>query len=122
GGRIAVPLAVVSTRSADGRTAVEVDRPRGIVPDLVRVETSTGTFDRKVEVRDEGPTSLGATLGSGSIFRVAALVPVGDQEVPVRPVARGDRLRIEIEDGDSPPLADLAFAAVVRQPSLIFAL
>jgi hypothetical protein len=40
----------------------------------------------------------------------------------VRAAARGERLRIEIDDGDSPPLADLAFAAVVRQPSLIFAL
>jgi hypothetical protein len=122
GGRVAVPLTVLTTTSADGRTVVEVDRPRGIVPDMVRVETSTGTFDRRVEVHDEGPTSLGAALGSGSIFRVAALVPVGDQEVPVRAVARGDRLRIAIDDGDSPPLADLAFAAVVRQPSLIFAL
>ena len=122
GGRIAVPLAALTTTSADGRTVVEVERPRGIVPDLVRVETSTGTFDRKVEVRDEGPASLGAALGSGSIFRVAALVPVGDQEVPVRAAARGDRLRIAIDDGDSPPLADLGFAAVVRQPSLIFAL
>jgi hypothetical protein len=122
GGRIAVPLAVLSTASADGRTVAEVDRPRGMVPDLVRVETSTGTFDRKVEIRDEGPTSLGAALGSASIFRVAALVPVGEQEVPVRAAPRGDRLRIEIDDGDSPPLADLAFVAVVRQPSLIFTL
>ncbi len=122
GGRIAVPLAVLTTTSADGRTVVEVDRPRGLVPDLVRIETTTGTFDRKVEVRDEGPASQGAALGSGSIFRVAALVPVGEQEVPVRATARGDRLRIAIDDGDSPPLADLAFAAVVRQPSLIFAL
>jgi hypothetical protein len=39
--------------------------------------------------------------------------------VALRP-ARGDRLRIEIEDGDSPALERLAFAAVIRQPSLIF--
>ena len=122
GGGIAVPLAVLTTTSADGRTVVEVERPRGIVPDLLRVETSTGTFDRKVEVRDQGPASLGAVLGSGSIFRVAALVPVGEQEIAVRAAARGDRLRIAIDDGDSPPLAGLSFAAVVRQPSLIFAL
>ena len=36
--------------------------------------------------------------------------------------ARGDRLRVAIDDGDSPPLTGLAFAAVIRQPSLIFTL
>ncbi|HYV86584.1 MAG TPA: hypothetical protein VFB49_11780, partial [Patescibacteria group bacterium] len=122
GGQIAVPLAVVVTRGAEGRTVAEAERPRGILPDRLHVETSTGTFDRKVEIRDVGPTGLGQVIGSGSVFRVAALVPVGEQEVPVRAAPRGEKLRIEIEDGDSPPLADLALSAVVRQPSLIFTL
>ncbi len=120
-GRIAVPLEILSTRREDGRTLVELQRPRGIVPDVLRVETSTGTFDRVLEVSDEGPTGLDTGLGSGRVFRVQALVPVGEQEVELRE-ARGERLRVAIEDGDSPPLADLAFAAVIRQPSLIFSL
>src|SRR5207245_7656330 len=66
----------------------------------------------------DGPAGGGA-LGSGTIYRVEALVPVGDQEVALRP-ARGDRLRVEIDDGDSPALERPAFAAVIRQPSLIF--
>src|SRR5881398_2965235 len=36
--------------------------------------------------------------------------------------ARGERLRVEIVDGDSAPLDGLAFAAAVRQPSLVFSL
>jgi len=121
GDRIAVPLVRLSIRSDGGRTIVDLERPTGLVPDLLRVETSTANFDRTVTVWDEGPTSAEDALGSAGIFRVTGLVPVGIQEVPVRG-ARGERLRIEIDDGDSPPLVDLAFAAVVRQPSLIFAL
>jgi hypothetical protein len=121
GGRIAVPLERLASRSDGGRTFVDLARPPGLVPDLVRVETTTATFDRKVTVWDEGPTGAEGALGSAAIFRLAGIVPAGDQEVPVRG-ARGDRLRVEVEDGDSPPLADLAFAAVLRQPSLIFSL
>ena len=117
-GKIDVPLDVLSVRGADGRTVVDLARPRGIVPELLRIETATRTFDRRIEVRDDGPAG-GGGLGSGTIFRVEALVPVGDQEVALRP-ARGDRLRVEIDDGDSPALERLAFAAVIRQPSLIF--
>ncbi len=117
-GKIDVPLEVLSLRSAEGRTVVDLARPRGIVPDLLRIDTSTRTFDRRVEVRDDGPAA-GGVLGSGTIFRVEALVPVGEQEVTLRP-ARGDRLRVEIEDGDSPALERLTFVAVTRQPSLIF--
>ncbi len=119
GGRIAVPLRILSVRAGDRRTLVDLARPPGIVPDLLRVETATGTFDRKIEAWDEGPAGADAALGSGRIYRVAALVPVGEDELPLRP-ARGDRLRIEIDDGDSPPLENVAFSAVIRQPSLIF--
>jgi len=119
GGRIAVPLQVLSAHPGDRRTHLDLSRPPGIVPDLLRIETATGTFDRRVEVWDEGPAGADTALGSGRIYRVEALVPVGANELPLRP-ARGDRLRVEIDDGDSQPLADLAFSAVIRQPSLIF--
>ncbi len=118
GGKIDVPLEILSSRSAEGRTVVDLARPRGVVPDLLRIETATPTFDRRVRVRDDGPAA-GGDLGSGTIYRVKVLVPVGEYEVALRP-ARGDRLRVEIDDGDSPALAGLAFAAVIRQPSLIF--
>jgi hypothetical protein len=118
GGRVDVPLEILSQRSAEGRTVIELARPRGVVPSLLRIDTATPTFNRKVEVRDEGPSGAGG-LGAGTVFRVEALVPVGEQEVEVG-TARGDRLSVTIEDGDSPALEKLAFTAVVRQPSLIF--
>jgi hypothetical protein len=119
GMQIAVPLELLSSRSGEGRTVIELSRPRGIVPDLLRVETVTGTFDRKIEIRDQGPGSSAQPLGSGRVFRVEGLVPIGERDVTLAP-ARGDRLRIEIDDGDSPPLAEPAFAAVIRRPALIF--
>jgi hypothetical protein len=119
GMQVAVPLDMLSSRSGDGRTVIDLFRPRGIVPDLLRIETVTGTFNRKVEVWDQGPASAAKPLGSGRVYRVEGLVPIVEQEVTLHP-ARGDRLRVEIRDGDSPPLADPAFAAVIRRPSLIF--
>jgi hypothetical protein len=119
GGRIAVPLEILSSQSADGRTTIDLDRPRGILPDLLRIETATGTFDRRLEVWDAGPGSVDSALGVARVFRVEALSFVGEQEIVLRP-ARGDRLRVEIDDGDSPPLGGLVFSAVIRQPSLIF--
>jgi hypothetical protein len=50
---------------------------------------------------------------------VAALVPVEETEVALGP-PRGDRLRVEIEDGDSPPLDGLAVEAIVRRPAVVF--
>jgi hypothetical protein len=121
GGTIDVPLALLSARSEGGRTAVEIERPRGIVPSLLRIATSTSAFDRHVEVRDVGPAARAEPLGAGRIFRVAGLAPVGVDELPLAPAA-GHSIRVVIEDGDSPPLAELAFEAVVRQPALVFAL
>ncbi|HEU5181025.1 MAG TPA: hypothetical protein VFW45_09540 [Candidatus Polarisedimenticolia bacterium] len=118
GGKIDMPLEVLSLRSADGRTIVDLARPHGVVPDLLRIETTTRTFDRRVEIRDEGPSGAGG-VGTGNVYRVEALVPVGEQEVALRP-AHGERLSVTIVDGDSPALEQLAFVAVVRQPSLIF--
>jgi len=119
GGRIAVPLEILSVRAGDRRTLVDLSRPPGIVPDLLRIETTTGTFDRGIEVWDEAQAIADALIGSGRAFRVAALVPAGENEIPLR-TARGDRLRVEIDDGDSPPLDHPVFSAVIRQPSLVY--
>ena len=119
--RAAVPL-VLSTRREEGRrTVADLERPRGLVPDALRLATSTAAFSRPVEVWDEGPGSAGSALGRATLFRVQALTAVEEVEIPLGP-ARGDRLRVVIGDGDSPALADLAFSAVVRRPALLFTL
>ena len=117
----AIPLAIVSTRQSAGATVVELARPRGVVPATLRLETGTSTFDRKLVVHDDGPGDDAAPLGAGNVFRLIPDSGVQELELPLR-AARGDRLRVVIEDGDSPPLTGLAFTAVFAQPSLVASL
>ncbi len=119
--RAEVDLEEVSRTVGEGRTRIELRRPRGLVPDVLRLATSTAAFHRRVEVWDEGPEAVDEVLGGGTVFRVPAPVPVEDLELPVGRL-RGDRLRLVIVDGDSPPLDGLRVRAVVRQPALIFSL
>jgi hypothetical protein len=119
--RAVVPLASLSSESSGGETTVELARPPGLLPDRLRLETSTGTFDRAVEARDVGNGRDAVQVGAGRVFRLGTAVPVEERELALsRP--QGNRLRLVIADGDSPPLADLRVDAVVRQPALVFAL
>jgi len=119
--RAAVVLPEVSRVRGDGKTVVELARPPGLVPDRLRIETETGSFNRGVDVWDVRPGSADVRIGRDRLYRVAARQPVSYPEVRLQP-ARGDRLRVEIDDGDSPPLEAMVFEAVVRQPVLIFSL
>lgn len=123
--RTRVPLAIQERRSEEGRTVLEVDRPRGLVPDRLVIATETPAFDRRVEVWDEGPGAARAPLARSTVYRLPGadpgLGPVERLEVPLRD-PRGDRLRVVIHDGDSPPLSELGVAAAVRRPALLFAL
>jgi hypothetical protein len=116
-----VPLEEVGRQRARGRTTIELARPRGLVPDRLRIDTSTSLFDRAVAVHDQGPGSPVAVLGEGRIVRIATAPTIEHLEIVLRP-ALGDRLRLEIVDGDSPPLADFRVSAQVRRPSLVFAI
>ncbi len=119
--RASVALQVLEIRALDRRTEVELGRPRGLVPDLLVLETATGSFARAVEVWDEGPGSGADSLGKDILFRVEAPTAVEGLELQIRP-ARGDRLRVVIDDGDSPPLDAIRILAAVRRPALIFSL
>jgi hypothetical protein len=100
-------------------TELVVDRPRGLVPRRIAIATSTGTFHRSVTVWDEGPGADPDPLASGRVLRVAVVAPVEVLEIPLRP-PRGDRLRIVIDNQDSPPLEDVSFAALMPRPVLVF--
>jgi hypothetical protein len=102
-------------------TELVVDRPRGLVPRRLAISTASDTFHRRVTVWDEGPGADPSPLGSAEVFRVAAIAPVEQLEIPVRP-PRGDRLRLVIEDEDSPPLNGVAIAALMPRPVLVFSL
>jgi hypothetical protein len=119
--RAAIPLTVLSTRSSGGKTVVELARPRGVVPATLRLGASTATFDRKLTVHDDGAGRDPAPLGEANLFRLLPGGDVEELELPLRP-ARGDRLRVVIDDGDSPALTNATFTAVFGQPSLVASL
>ena len=121
GERARVPLALIEIESSGGRSVLVLERPRGLVPDRLAIETATPAFDRRVEVWDEGPGAAGEALGRARVFRLSGPAGVEGLEIPLEP-ARGDRLRLVIHDGDSPPLAGLEVLAAIRRPALVFAL
>jgi hypothetical protein len=116
--RMAVVLREVSRRSENGRSIVVLERPPGVVPDVLEVATATRSFNRGVAVWDEVTGAESMLLAQARVSRVRGGVAPEQREIVVRP-ARGDRLRLEVDDGDSPPLDALTVSAVVRQPVLI---
>lgn len=120
-GEATVALEEAARRSGDGTTEIELVRPGAVVPDALVVAAGTPSFRRRVEVWDEGPGARGEPLGSAVLLRVPGAPPVESLRIPLAP-ASGDRLRVVIDDGDSPPLERLAFTAALGRPALVFAL
>jgi hypothetical protein len=116
--QLEIPLHELTRGREDGKTWIELARPRGVAPDLLRLATTSSAFVREVRVRDLRPGGRDVSLGRGEVFRVT---DVEHLEVPLE-TALGDRLRVEIADGDSPALAELAFTGVVRRPALVLPL
>lgn len=119
-----VPLHVLGQRSERGRTVLEVERPPALVAARLRLASATTAFDRTVVVSDVAADGTTRRIGTGRVVR--APLPddaaAGEQlEVDIAR-ARGETLRVEIEDGDSPPLAELRVALAFSQPALLFAL
>jgi hypothetical protein len=114
-----VDLVELDRHRSDGRTVVELARPRGLVPDMLVAETTTPAFNRRIEVWDDGQGAANSVLGDHVVFRVPAVAAVENTELSIA-APHGDRLRVIVFDGDSPELENLAFQAVVRRPALIF--
>ncbi|MFK7990423.1 MAG: hypothetical protein AB8I08_30655 [Sandaracinaceae bacterium] len=110
------PLEASAVRHAEGRTVLDVVRPIGLSPDTLRIVT-TGTFAREVRVFDVRPGDGAVQIARATLFRVEDL-GVESLDVRLGPT-RGERLRIEIDNGDAGPL-EARFEAVVQQPSLLF--
>ena len=94
----------------------------GLVPDALRIETSTGNFERVVRILGASlPGSTPRVLGAQSIRR---LTTTTSTESPVIEVAISSAnatiFELEITGGDAPALADLVVTALVSQPELIF--
>lgn len=116
---IVVPLETVSTQTRSGRSIITVNRPTGIVPARLRVDSTTSWFDRPVDVWDVRQGFPDRRLASGRIRRSAQTNEPQDREVALA-AAAGQQLRIEIDGGDSPALAHLRLVAVSPRPRLRF--
>lgn len=117
--QFAVRLTELARRRVGERTKLELARPAGIVPERLRVVTTTTTFHRPVVVRDLGTAGKGRELARGELYRVRDPYEVDHRSIALAR-ARGDRLEVILDDGGSPPLEELAFEAVVDRPSLVF--
>lgn len=114
-----VKLEILEKREAPQGTELLLSRPRGFIPRKLLLETSTPTFRRNLSVWDEGSGAGESALARKEIFRIQAIAPVEALEIPLSP-ARGDRLRLLIENEGSPPLEDIAVRAILPRPVLIF--
>ena len=119
--RVAVELIEVGRGETAAQTTIELARPRRLVPAALEVLTSTRAFNRSVEVQDQGPGAGNLALGRRAVYRVPGFTTAEELEVPLSP-ARGDRLTVVIDNGDSPSLDELRFQAIIRRPALVFTL
>jgi hypothetical protein len=113
-----VPLEVASVESSRSERRFVLERPPGIVPSTLRLSAATPAFERSVEVFDVARGRRPAPIGKANVFRMPLEPPIEGLEIELAP-ASGQTLEVRIDDGDSPPLADVAFSAVVRAPSLV---
>ncbi len=116
---LTLPLEIVSQVEKDGSTVVELARPSGIVPSQLLFATDTPFFSRDVRVFDRREGRDPEAVGSGTIFRAERAGAEGLSVSLSR--ARGDTIRVELKNGDSPPLESLAVTAVTQRPALFFA-
>lgn len=118
GARLETPLVVADLNVESDSTSVELERPPGVVPSRLRFTTTSSFFARRVHVFDlrEGRDPI--EIGEGDIFRAQE---AGAEYLEI-PLSRssGDRLRVVIEDGDSPSLAGIHIVSLTLQPSLFY--
>lgn len=128
-GAVQRELPIESTTSANGRTTLSLRRPPGGTPDRVVFSTSTSMFARRARVFALDENGGRTMVGEADIVRVPTAAPRAEVESLARPdlapaVIAGSRLEVRItrpietrrfeiviEDGDSPPLADLRVSA-----------
>ncbi len=115
---LTVPLEEVSRRAEDGRTVIEVRGPSGVYPRRLTFRTGTAAFARDVTVSALRPGEPAQVVARGLVWRMPELA--ADEVVVDLPDPRAERLRIAIEDGDSPALEGLVVEATVPEPALLF--
>jgi hypothetical protein len=112
-----VPLETLLVVPQAGHTEITVVRPPGILPTALDVLATTDLYDRRVTVIDNGGPADGVTLGTAMLCHGQCAGSGPTSRIALAP-ARGDRLRLIVEDGDSPPLAQPVIDAIIPRPVL----
>ena len=117
-----ITLRLDSTQQQDGNTVLEAPRPSGLIPEWIEIESRDRTFHRRVTITDLRPGQPDRNLGGGAIYELpgAADHPALVEHKLRIGRARGERLRITIENGDSAPLREIVVRAGQRRPYLLF--
>ncbi|MBF0492239.1 MAG: hypothetical protein HQM15_05610 [Deltaproteobacteria bacterium] len=112
-------LSIVDTSEEGKKTVLIVGRPSGIVPESILLKNSDSNYSRSVKVFDVKKGQEVRLVGVGKIFNGLILGETGNQEIRVSSTF-GDKLKIEIENEDSPPLVNLSVEALSRNNLLFF--
>jgi hypothetical protein len=72
-------------------------------------------------VWDEGQGASAKSIGRNDLYRVPGAAALEELSIPLNP-SQGNRLRVVIDNGDSPPLTDVRLSAVAQRVSLLFSL
>jgi hypothetical protein len=117
-----VDLTIVDRTDTDGRTELTLERPRGLQVTALQFSTTSSAFIRPVRVADVRTGQHDTSIGRpGQIFRIPAAVAVENLKVDVGAMS-GDRLRISIQNQDSPALENVTVSALTATPALLFSL
>lgn len=118
GARLETPLSLTDLDVNSDSTTIELARPTGVVPSRLRFTTTSSFFARRVHVFDLREGHDPVEVGEGDIFRAQE---AGAEHLEVSlSRSSGERLRVIIEDGDSPSLAGIHIVSLTLQPSLFY--
>jgi hypothetical protein len=122
--RLERPLSIVSTRMEGTTQVVELTRPAGLLPMVLRVGTSSTTFASEVVASVRSADAGTVELGRGRVYRIPPRAeggPVAESlEVGVDGSVPGELIELRFSRGDSPALTDLTVTAVLSEVALVF--
>lgn len=105
----------VSRREEASRTVITLDLGfRNFPVDELRISAETAVYERQVTILGSNPRRRFGVLAGARIFRFA-----GSRSVPIAVPAQHRYLRIEIENGDDPPLRGIEVSAWARSRALL---
>jgi len=112
-------LTILQKVDQNQKTIISLSRPLGLVPQSFSIQTSSENFSRNVQIFDLQKNQAYHLAGQGKIFNKNFSDQVENEEINISTLW-GDKVQIEIENKDSPPLENLSVSAKVQKNNLFF--